>query len=124
MASFPFIWFMIIPIIILDVCLEIYHHICFPLYGIALVKRKDFVKLDRHELAYLSFFDKINCTYCAYANGMAHYLTEIAGRTEKYWCGVKHQVTKGFREPQHHSTFLAHGDERAYKQKCKLSRKK
>jgi hypothetical protein len=115
---------MFIPIILMDLCLEFYHHICFPLYGIPLVKRKDYVKYDRHRLEYLTFFDKINCTYCAYANGMAHYLTEIAGQTEKYWCGIKHQPSKEFKEPAHHKDFMKFGDAKAYKEKCKLEKKR
>ena len=122
--SFPFIWLMLFPMAIMDLFVEIYHKICFPLYGIPYLKRKDYIRLDRHRLEYLSFFDKINCTYCAYANGLAHYITAIAGKTEEYWCGIKHSPAKNYKEPEHHKSFAKYGDKKDYEKKyCKLSKK-
>lgn len=122
--SFPFIWMMLFPISIADLFLEIYHRICFPLYGIPYVKRKKYIHLDRHRLEYLSFFDKINCTYCAYANGLAAYMVAIAGKTEEYWCGIKHKQSKDYKEPEHHKNFAKYGDKKAYEEKyCKLGKK-
>lgn len=124
-ASFPFIWLMIFPIVLSDICLELYHRICFPLYGIPRLHRKDYIRLDRHRLDYLSWFDKINCSYCAYANGLAGYMVAIAGKTEEYWCGIKHQSAPEYKEPEHHKTFAEYGNKKAYEEKyCKLSRKK
>jgi hypothetical protein len=34
--------------------------------------------------------------YCGYGNGLLVYLKEIAGLTEKYWCGIMHETTPGF----------------------------
>ena len=48
---------------------------------------------------------KFNCSYCGYANGVLHYASVIAGRTEQYWCGVKHEKRNGFVEPHHHENF-------------------
>ena len=63
--STPFIWAMIVPAVILDVFLEIYHHICFPLYGIPMVKRSQYIRVtDRAKLPYLKWYEKINCAYC------------------------------------------------------------
>ena len=121
--STPFIWFMIIPLLILDICMEIYHRICFKLYGIRYVKRSQYIRIDRQRLSYLNVYDKVNCMYCGYANGLIHYASEIAARTEKYWCGIKHHETKGFIPPAHHKDFVAYGDEKAYKEKyCKLKK--
>ena len=54
--------------------------------------------------------------YCGYINGLYTYAVQIAGETEKYWCGIKHQKDgSDFVEPKHHSEFLEYGDERAYK---------
>lgn len=117
LTSTPFILGMIIPLVFLDICLEIYHHVCFPLYGIPLVKRKNYIKIDRHRLAYLNMFDKLWCAYCGYANGLMHYATNIAGETEHYWCGIKHQPRKGFIEPAHHKNFAKYGDEKDLKDK-------
>jgi len=112
--SFPFIWFMIIPIIILDFCLEIYHHVAFPLYGIPIVKRSSYIRIDRQKLSYLSFFDKISCMYCGYANGFAAYLVRICGDTEKYWCGIKHKEGGGYVPQPHQKDFLPYGNEQAF----------
>ena len=47
-------------------------------------------------MQYLSAFQKIGCMYCGYANGVLVYLKEIAGLTEKYWCGIMHEDKPGF----------------------------
>ncbi len=114
LASLPFIWMMVLPMVFLDFFAEIYHHICFPLYEIPLIKRPKYIKIDRHKLEYLSPTDKINCVYCGYANGLMHYLTEIAGETERYWCGIKHEQSADFIPPKHHADFIEYGDRRAF----------
>ncbi|MGV8162498.1 MAG: hypothetical protein ACP5N2_04175 [Candidatus Nanoarchaeia archaeon] len=69
--------------------------------------------------------DKFNCLYCSYANGLAHYFTAIAGETEKYWCGIKHNEVDGFKSPSHHKDFVKYGDEKEFKEKyCKLKKQK
>ena len=117
--AFPFIVSMIVPLVIFDLCMELYHHICFPLYGIALVPRSDYIKIDRHKLSYLNWLQKIFCAYCGYANGMMHYSFTIAGQTEKYWCGIKHQQGGGFKAPPHHEQFLAYNDEAGFRERYK-----
>ena len=94
LISAPFIYAMIIPAIILDIFLEIYHRICFPLYWIKLVKRSDYFIFDRHHLSYLNWFEKLNCLYCSYFNNLIAYTREIAWRTEEYWCPIKHAQRK------------------------------
>lgn len=107
----PFIYMMIVPLVILDLFLEIYHRICFPLYGLEYVKRSKYIKVDRHRLSYLTGLEKINCAYCGYANGLLHYASVIAGETERYWCGIKHKKRrKKFIPPQHHKDFLSYQD--------------
>jgi hypothetical protein len=112
--SMPFIYFMIFPMVVLDFCLEIYHQICFRLYGLPLVNRSTYIKIDRHKLKYLNNWEKVHCAYCGYANGLAHYFTIIAGETEKYWCGIKHQKDPNFIPPEQHKDFLEYGDAKAY----------
>lgn len=113
--SMPFIYAMIIPGIILDICTEIYHRICFKLYGIAYVKRREYIRIDRHRLSYLSFIEKINCMYCGYMNGLFHYVSEIAAQTEKYWCAIKHKNDLGriFYPPAHHDVFADYDNKAA-----------
>ncbi|NCW27395.1 MAG: hypothetical protein EBV83_03720 [Verrucomicrobia bacterium] len=86
----PVIYACLIPIALLDLVCTTYQWICFPLYGIPKVRRSDYLAFDRHHLSYLNLIEKINCEYCAYANGILHYAAEIAARTEQYWCPIKH----------------------------------
>jgi hypothetical protein len=119
----PFIYMMALPFILLDLMIEIYHRICFPLYGYPLIKRENYIKMDRHNLSYLRWWDKINCIYCAYANGLAQYTSHIAGETERYWCGIKHQGAPGYHQPEHHKDFIDYGDEKSFNEKfCKLKK--
>lgn len=118
LVSAPFIWSMIIPLVILDIWAEMYHRICFPLFGLPYVKRKNYIRFDRYKLPYLSAWDKFNCFYCEYANGLIMYVQKIGGETEKYFCSIKHKKYKGFVQPPHHKDFMRYGDEKAYN-KCK-----
>lgn len=113
--SSPFIYLMVFPLVLIDICTEVYHQICFRLYEIELVSRSSYIKIDRHKLQYLSLFDKLNCTYCGYANGLLRYNCEIAARTEKYWCGIKHKPDQNFIEPEHHKEFIDYNNEKKYK---------
>lgn len=88
--SIPFIYSMIIPVVFFDIFLFIYQQTAMRLYWIPLVKRRDHITYDRKELAYLNAPQKFNCLYCSYVNGFLSYASEIAGRTEKYWCPIKH----------------------------------
>lgn len=117
LLSAPFVYILILPLIFLDIFLEIYKHICFRLYGIKLIRRKDYIRIDRHKLDYLNFIEKINCAYCGYANGLLNYSAAIAAATEKYWCGIKHKKYNGFKEPRHHKNFLEHNDKKSFRKK-------
>lgn len=114
--SIPFIWAVLIPLLILDFFLELYHRVCFPLYGIPKVDRKKYIRFDRMKLPYLTPFQKISCAYCSYANGLLHYASTVAGETEKYWCGIKHEQVQGFKSQPHQKDFLPYADEKAFKE--------
>lgn len=87
--SLPFIYMMIFPAVILDICITIYQGVAFPLYQIPKVTRKDYIVYDRKFLDYLNVVEKIHCLYCSYVNGLFAYAVEIAARTERYWCPIK-----------------------------------
>lgn len=107
--SAPFIYAMVIPFIIMDIGITIYQNICFRLYEIPLVKRKDYLVFDRKHLKYLNFMERFNCFYCSYGNGVLSYAGEVAWRTEKYWCPIKHaKKTKTLHAWQKH--FADYGD--------------
>jgi hypothetical protein len=114
LLSAPFIYSVFFAFIILDVFVEIYHRISFPLYWLELVDRKKYIKFDRHRLQYLDYIDRFNCLYCSYWNWLIHYVSEIAWRTEKYWCWIQHQKSEDFIPPKHHKDFLAYWDEKAF----------
>src|SRR4030066_585534 len=90
LISSPFIYAMIIPSIIWHVSIEIYHQICFRLYGIPLVNFREYFIFDRQLLSWLNIWEKINCIYCSYVNNLIRYSAEIGGRTERYWCPIKY----------------------------------
>lgn len=115
--SVPFIYMVFVPIVLLDIFTELYHQVAFRLYGMSRVERYKYVKIDRHKLSYLNWFDKINCAYCGYANGLAGYFSEIAARTEQYWCGIKHKKSSAFIEPKHHQEFIDYDDEKIFNQR-------
>ena len=110
LLSAPFIYVQIAPLLVLDFFMECYHHLCFPLYDLPLVKREKYIVFDRHKLSYLVWYEKVNCVYCSYANGLLQYCVAIAAATEKYWCGIKHSAREGYASPAHHEEFLPYGD--------------
>ncbi len=108
--SMPFIYGMIFPSILLDITVEIYHNVAFRLYGIPLLKRSDYIIIDRHLLSKLTFMQKINCIYCGYVNGLYRYAADIAGETEKYWCPIKHGKDGYIEKQPHHKEFYDRKD--------------
>lgn len=109
----PIIYSLLIPAIIMDLFVTFYQYTCFPVYGIALVRRRDHIIYDRRFLKYLNLIEKLNCQYCAYFNGLTSYVQEIAGRTEQYWCPIKHARKIESRHSRYHR-FLDYGDAQAY----------
>ncbi len=86
----PFIYAVIIGFVVLDLLASLYQAICFPVYGIQKVRRRDYIAIDRQYLPYLNALQKLNCVYCGYGNGLLAYVSEISARTEQYWCPIKH----------------------------------
>lgn len=115
----PIISTLIIPIVILDMWMEIYHRLCFPLCQMPYVKRHNYIKIDRHKLSYLNLFQKAYCVYCGYGNGVFNYWARIAADTELYWCGIQHKKNKGFVPPSHHGKFPEYGNQEEFEKKYK-----
>lgn len=119
--SAPFIWMCIFPVILMDVTISLYQAVCFPIYGIPKVKRQDYIVFDRQYLNYLNLIEKINCAYCSYVNGLFGYLQEIAGRTEQFWCPIKHaKRIKNLHS--RYQKFTDYGDAETYRSKLELTR--
>ncbi len=105
----PIIYAMIVPMMALDLFVTFYQATCFPIYGIAKAKRSDYIVFDRHQLGYLNLIERFHCEYCAYANGLMAYLTEVIARTELYFCPIKH-ARKVLGKHAHYAQFLEYGD--------------
>jgi hypothetical protein len=112
---------MIAPIAAIDLSFSMYQLLCFPIYRVARVRRSDYILIDRHHLAYLNGIEKINCAYCSYANGVLAYTREIAGRTEQYWCPIRH--ARRTRGPHaHYREFVEYGDAEGYHRRLPMLR--
>jgi hypothetical protein len=105
----PIIYGMVLPLLVLDLLVSFYQWTCFPIYGIAKVRRSDYLVFDRHQLSYLNFIEKFHCTYCEYANGLLAYWREILARTELYFCPIKH-ARKILGTHAHYRRFLDYGE--------------
>lgn len=118
----PVIWFCVLPVLFLHLVAEIYQFICFPVYGIPRVRRQDYIVMDRRRLRYLNPIERFNCVYCEYVNGLLAYAQEVAGRTEQFWCPIKHAVNLRTRHSRYHQ-FLDFGDAEQYRQRIEQVRR-
>ena len=117
----PIIYAMILPLMMVDFFVSFYQWACFPIYGIAKVRRSDYIVFDRHSLGYLNFIEKFHCTYCEYGNGLMGYMGEILARTEEYFCPIKH-AHKVLGTHKRYNRFLAYGDAADYEAKLEAFR--
>ncbi len=112
----PVIYSVSVPLIFIDIGMTLYQWICFPVYGIPYVRRKDYFVFDRQYLAYLNAIQKFNCVYCEYANGLIAYIREIVSRTEQFWCPIKH--ARKVKDPhKRYYDFIEYGDGKDLKRK-------
>jgi hypothetical protein len=114
--SAPVIYSLIIPFVLIDLWVMAYQAICFPIYGIPKVRRRDYLVFDRHHLAYLNAIEKLNCAYCSYCNGVAAFVREVAARTEVYWCPIKH-ARRVLGPHPHYVGFADFGDAAGFRAK-------
>ena len=118
LLTVPIIYSLVIAFVLMDIMVSIYQRICFKIYGIPRVDRKDYIIIDRQQLVYLNGIEKIHCMYCGYCNGLMEYVREVSARTEQYWCPIKHAR----RTPEPHryvEKFVDYGDAKAYKNTLK-----
>jgi hypothetical protein len=118
----PVIWSCLFPAVFMDMVLSFYQAVCFPIYGIPKVNRKDYIVIDRHYLSYLNGLEKINCVYCGYFNGLIGYVQEIAARTEQYWCPIRHARKTRFVHDRY-SKFFDYGDGVSYRKNIESVRR-
>jgi hypothetical protein len=102
--------------------ISFYQAVCFPIYGIPKVRRRDYVVMDRHYLSYLNAIEKLNCAYCSYFNGVVAYVREVAARTEQYWCPIKH-AKKLNAIHNLYKNFFDYGDATGYRENVETVRR-
>lgn len=105
----PIIYGMVVPLALFDLCISFYQLTCFPIYGVARVKRGNYIVYDHQHLAYLNVVEKVDCLYCSYAVGLLGYAQEITARTEQYFCPIKH-ARKMLNAHARYERFLDYGD--------------
>ena len=110
----PLIYAVFFPMVLFDLFVWVYQWVCFPLYGLARVRRADYFVFDRVHLGYLNIIEKINCAYCSYGNGLIAYAREVVGQTEQYWCPIKH-ARKVLQAHPYYMGFVDFGDAQAYR---------
>jgi len=110
----PVIYSLLLPFALLDAWVTLYQWVCFPIYRIARVPRRDHFVIDRHRLAYLNAIEKVNCTFCSYANGVIAYVREVAACTEQYWCPIKHAQAIPTPHVRYH-LFFDYGNAEGYR---------
>ena len=118
----PLIYAMVIPAIMFDVLLFVYQQVAFRVFKFEFIKRSDYMHFDHHYLGYLNIIEKLNCLYCSYFNGLMQYASAIAGRTELFFCPIKH-AKKVVSQHKFYEEFLSYGDEEEYQKKLKELRK-
>jgi hypothetical protein len=118
----PVIWFCVVPVVFMHLVANAYQFICFPIYGIPKVRRSDYIVMDRSRLRYLNSMERFNCFYCEYVNGLLAYVQEIAGRTEQYWCPIKHAMSLKTRHSRY-QRFLDYGDADGYRKRLEEVRR-
>lgn len=118
----PVIYSLIVIFVALDLWVSLYQAICFRVYGIPHVRRRDYLVFDRNSLAYLNALEKLNCAYCSYANGVIAYVREVAARTEQYWCPIK-QARRVIGQHARYAEFAEYGDAEHYRERLRALRK-
>jgi hypothetical protein len=117
----PVVYSVIVPFALLDVWIALYQAICFRAWGVRPVRRRDYFAVDRHRLTYLNAVEKLNCLFCSYANGLLAYVSEVAARTEQYWCPIKHARRVRGRHARARR-FTRYGDAAAYRRELPVLR--
>lgn len=114
---------MVIPAILFDVILFISQQVVFRVFKFKLIKRSDYMVFDHHYLGYLNQVEKLSCLYYSYFNGLMQYDSAIAGRSELYFCPIKH-AKKIVYQHEYYQDYLVYGDEDNYQKKLQELRKK
>ena len=117
----PFVYFLVVPFVILDLGVWLFQRVCFAVWGIERVRRADYINFDKRYLAYLNGIEKLNCVYCSYANGLIAYAREVGARSEQYWCPIKH-ATHARSSHSRYRRFVDYGDAQGFRSRLEQFR--
>ena len=118
LLSAPVVYMMVLPALLLDVMLFVYTNVVSRVFKIRFGKRSDYLVFDRQYLGYLNVVEKLNCLYCAYFNGLMQYASAVAGRTEFYFCPIKHAKKIAYKH-EFYDAFLPYGEGKEYQKNLK-----
>jgi hypothetical protein len=121
LVTAPIVYTLFLPLLLLDLSVTVYQWICFPVYGIPRLKRSGYFIYDRAKLPYLNLIERVNCFYCSYGNGLLAWVKEIGGRTEQFWCPIKHARRPAAPHQRYHN-FFDYGDAERYRAEAKRLR--
>jgi len=121
LLSAPVVYGMVLPALLLDLMLFIYTYVVSRVFKITFVQRKDYIVFDRQYLGYLNIVEKLNCLYCSYFNGLMQYSAAIAGRTELYFCPIKHAKKIAY-DHNYYDAFFMYGDGDEYPERLEKLR--
>lgn len=122
LLSAPVIYTLLVPAALLDLFVWLYQAVCFPVYTIPKVRRRDHFVLDRRHLKYLNAVERLNCDYCSYFTGVLSYAAEVAARTEQFWCPIKHASAAAARSSRA-QYYTDYGDAAAWRERLEAIRK-
>lgn len=120
--ALPIIYALIVPMVLLDLAVTIYQAVCFPLFGIQKSRRSDFISIGRHRLTFLNVIEKIHCVYCEYINGLLAFVSDIASKTEQYFCPIKY-ANKVIAAHARYDSFQEYGDNIDFHESLKAYRR-
>ena len=118
----PVVYGALFPLLLLDLAVSLYQWICFPVYDIPRLNRADFFVFDRARLPYLNTIERLNCLYCSYGNGLLAWAKEVGGRTEQFWCPIKH-AHRIAAPHERYKEFFDYGDAESYRAELSRLRK-
>lgn len=105
LLSAPLTWFCLLPLALLGQVVSCCRALCLPIYGILQVRRGVRIIMNRSRINSLNSREKINCACCSCLIGGIAFLQEVAGRTEQYWCPIKHARRIGSRHNRYAKLF-------------------
>lgn len=122
----PFAVAFLLPVMVFDMCLSLFHRIIFGICGMKKVNRKSHFKVDQMKIAQLSKMQRFYAIYLLYLKGIMSFGLKIAQESEQYWCHVR--PVKGRQQMMIDKSKMGLKELQAYqssvKQKPKKSRKK